>query len=412
MNKTISFIHCADLHIDSPFVGLSHLPPRLFDEVKESTYQALKNLVDYAIEKQVDFVLMVGDLFDQEQQSLKAQSRLRDAFVQLKAYNIDVFVSYGNHDHINGRIFDFDYPDNVYVFDQDNVIPITYKKNDDALATIYGFSYLERAVDENKTAEYVKSGEAPFHIGMLHGSISSNTEHDVYAPFQLSDLTDKDLDYWALGHIHKRQILKEHPPIIYPGNTQGRSRKEDGEKGCYYVEMDRNHCTVHFQPLQAIRFETIEMDASNCVQIQDLEQLFEQQLSEVKKLCGKTIVTVELKGEAKQLQDWKQAGFIDELIDYYNESSEKESIWVFIQKIRLQHSVTWDREQLKQGNHFIGELVRSFDQQEDVSDSLQPLYNHRRARKYLQTLTIQEQQEIKTEAENLLLHHLLKDGEK
>src|SRR5699024_3233290 len=64
MTDSITFIHAADLHLDSPFKGLKKLPADIFNDIKQSTFSALDQLVHHAIVKQVDFVLLVGDLFD------------------------------------------------------------------------------------------------------------------------------------------------------------------------------------------------------------------------------------------------------------------------------------------------------------------------------------------------------------
>src|SRR5690625_1460030 len=103
MTQSISFIHAADLHLDSPFKGISSIPDSLFQTVRESTFQAFNRLIHYAIEKEVDFVLLVGDLFDEDNQSLKAQLHIRDQFKKLQSHGIDVFLSYGNHDYIKGK---------------------------------------------------------------------------------------------------------------------------------------------------------------------------------------------------------------------------------------------------------------------------------------------------------------------
>lgn len=116
MNAAVTFIHAADLHLDSLFKGTRHVPANLFKEIQESTFTALNHLVDEAINNKVDFVLLTGDLYDQESQSLKAQIRLRRAFERLADENIAVFLSYGNHDFRKGDAFDVEYPDNVYIF--------------------------------------------------------------------------------------------------------------------------------------------------------------------------------------------------------------------------------------------------------------------------------------------------------
>ncbi len=95
------------------------------------------------------------------------------------------------------------------------------------------------------TAQYKKMGDAPFHIGMLHGSVEGDAEHNRYAPFQLRELKEKQFDYWALGHIHKREILSEEPYIIYPVIYKGVIVRETGEKGAYLIELTKqgSHCS-------------------------------------------------------------------------------------------------------------------------------------------------------------------------
>ena len=80
MRKTIRFIHCADLHLDSPFKGLRHIPTKLLEEIQLSTYRVFQRLIDTAIERKVDFILIVGDIFDGEQQSMRAHITLKNGF--------------------------------------------------------------------------------------------------------------------------------------------------------------------------------------------------------------------------------------------------------------------------------------------------------------------------------------------
>src|SRR5699024_8246443 len=154
MTDSITFIHAADLHLDSPFKGLKKLPTTIFDDVKQSTFSALDQLVHHAILKKVDFILLVGDLFDNEKQSLKAQIHLRTAFERLQENNIDVYLSYGNHDYILGNPYRVPLPQNVHTSQQERASHFAYHKNTHALAQIDGFSYDNRAVQMNKPSEY------------------------------------------------------------------------------------------------------------------------------------------------------------------------------------------------------------------------------------------------------------------
>lgn len=410
MTEQISFIHAADLHLDSPFQGLAHTPEHIFAEIQASTFTALDRLVQTAVDKQVDFVLLAGDLFDNEKQSLKAQVRLRRAFETLAQYNIYVYLSYGNHDFINGVHHPVTYPDNVFIFTDEQVTYFTYEKNQQRLANIYGFSYENRAVYENKAEQFqVKERDVPFHIAMLHGSLHSNTEHDVYAPFYIRDLTDKDFDYWALGHIHQRQILKDNPYIIYPGNTQGRSRKEQGEKGCYHVTLSQTGASsVSFIPLQAIRFHTITVDVSDCTEIHQLENEIQQALKTSKEMPGPQLIQLHLTSDAAQLKQWEMDGYLEEMMDLINETWIDRKDWRYIYRCMTESMKVMD-ETLYHGEHFIGELLRHFTR-ESVRPFMKELYDHKQARKYLYGVTPEEESAIKEKAKQLLVAELVGEG--
>ena len=407
MAKQVTFIHAADFHLDSPFKGLATLPDSLFQNVKDSTFHALNQLVQAAIDKKVDFVLITGDLFDNEKQSLKAQIRLKNAFELLNRHRINVYLSYGNHDFIRGNKYPITYPDNVYVFPDEKVRFFTFQRDGIDLVHIYGFSYENRAVLERKIDEYeMMNTEIPFHIGMLHGSITSNTEHDVYAPFHIKDLLEKNFNYWALGHIHQREVLKTDPPIVYPGNIQGRNRKEEGEKGCYYVELNETSSKLTFVPLQFILFSSIQLDVSKCVEVQQLESIITDELMK-HTISSHQLVDLTLISNNPILKQWETAYHLEEIVSIINENIQEYAPWKYIYRYQtiVHRNVEKD---LHEGEHFVGELIRHID---DVSirDYVDELYNHRETRKYLEGISDDEEKQIKDEALTLLLNELVRE---
>ena len=60
----MKFIHCSDLHVDSPLDGLERYPGAPVDALRGATRDALANLVDLAVSREVDFVVIAGDVFD------------------------------------------------------------------------------------------------------------------------------------------------------------------------------------------------------------------------------------------------------------------------------------------------------------------------------------------------------------
>ncbi|ASK60878.1 DNA repair exonuclease [Virgibacillus phasianinus] len=411
MTEQLSFIHAADLHLDSPFQGLASVPEAIFKQIQGSTFDALDNLVKTAIGKKVDFILLVGDLFDNERQSLKAQIKLKNAFEELYRHNINVYMSYGNHDFINGNTYPVTYPDNVYIFKEEKVGYFTFNQKGKPLANIHGFSYENRSINENKTAEFqVQNGEAAFHIAMLHGSLYSNTEHDTYAPFHLSELSDKEFDYFALGHIHQREIMKTDPPIIYSGNTQGRNRKEAGAKGCYHVVLDKGQAAdVTFIPLQAIQFNRLTVDVSDCTEPHVMEKVIQHTIEEQSYQVPQ-LLFVELKGRGQSLNKWSRDGYVEETIELLNDASITKDRWDFIYRYKIKVNQAYDEKELVKGDHFIGELLRH-SEDAPIHTYTEELYRHKQARKYIESMTLADENDIREQAKSLLINELLKGGD-
>jgi DNA repair protein SbcD/Mre11 len=402
--KKISFIHAADLHLDSPMVGLKHLPESIFTRVKESTFTALKKITKDAIEKQVDFVILAGDLFDGEDRSLRAQSRFRSEMLKLEENGIPVYVVHGNHDHLNGTWVQLSMPANVHVFTSDVETKVLHTRNGE-IVHLYGFSYPTRHVFTRKIDDYSKLNNIGFHIGILHGNESSGSEHDNYAPFAIKDLVEKDFDYWALGHIHKRAILSESPPIIYPGNIQGRNKKEIGPKGYYHVELSDFDAKLNFVETSDVVWEETEVDATSANSFNDIFQLCQMTLNQVRKNQQGTLLTLFLKNV--QLNDEREKRNLDgELLDLLLEDEKDETSFVWTVDIHITDSQLFDKEQLKMEANFYSELFETIKEYEDADYALAPLYEHPLGRKYVSHLHESEHKELIERAEKLLIELL------
>ena len=401
--KQITFIHAADLHLDSPMIGLSHLPTEIFERLKESTFTAFKKLVDEAINHQVDFVILAGDLFDEQDRSVRAQMRLRKEMERLDQYQIPVFIIHGNHDHLNGEWIHLDMPKNVHVFGG----KVEFKKcvTKDAVTHLYGFSYESRHVMESHLDEYVKHEDADFHIGILHGHGEGSSGHSHYAPFHLKELIDKKFDYWALGHIHKRSILHENPTIVYPGNIQGRNKKETGKKGCYLVRMTPNETKLDFIETSDIRWKTLQLNGQEANSFHELYLLCQKGMEE-QRHQGKGIL-LSLTLDHVQLPDKELSSVLNgDLLQTLQDEEREERSFVWPIQIGIESAYDWDRSELEKESDFYYELFQASDQLEVIRESIRPLYEHPIARKFLPELSEKERIVIKQEALQTLLHLL------
>src|SRR5581483_182460 len=138
-----------------------------------------------------------------------------------------------------------------------------------------------------------------YNIGLLHTGINGREGHEPYAPCSIDGLVAKGYDYWALGHIHKREILYENTPIVFPGNLQGRHIRETGEKGCLLVSVQNQQPRkIAFCPLDVLRWERCEVSAANA---ENAETVVEDVINELRRLhkgcAGRPLaVRVEVRG--------------------------------------------------------------------------------------------------------------------
>ncbi|WP_400246336.1 exonuclease SbcCD subunit D [Niallia sp. JL1B1071] len=399
----ISFIHCADLHLDSPMVGLKNLPTSIHNKLKESTFIAFKKVIDTAINKKVDFVIIAGDIYDGEDRSIRAQIRFREEMLRLKENQIEVYLVHGNHDHLNGSWINIDLPDNVQVFPSMVTIKQFIKNN--VSVNLYGFSYETRHVKERKIDEYIRSEGANFHIGILHGNLEGSTDHRAYAPFQVKDLLAKKMDYWALGHIHKRELLETIPPIVYPGNTQGRHKKETEEKGCYFVELSEKDARLEFIPTSEVVWESLKIDASNVKTFDELYRLCRKKIDERRDGSYSFIVSFEI--EQLQMED----SFLDsDLLEILQQDEGDSESFVWVTSIKIQENTEWLKDNLLKESAFYEELFAVTKENEAVDDAVFSLYQHPKAYRFLEELTADEKRDLAKEAEELLLSMLVNYG--
>lgn len=407
--KEIRFIHTADLHLDTPFRGLMTLPKDLYEKIENSTFIAFENVVQTAIKEQCDFIIIVGDLYDVANRSLRAQSFMKKQCQKLLQYEIDVFIVHGNHDHLSGNWTTFTWPTNVYFF-SDEVECKAIQTKSGAIVHLYGFSYPKRDVYENIVPYYKKIDPADFHIGILHGQVEGASNHAPYAPFQVSELVEKQFDYWALGHIHT--YMRLDPTIYYPGNIQGRHIKETGEKGCLLVTLSEwmDEPNVEFKPTASIIWEKLYVSIEEIETVEQLRHQIEEQLAEIAKEAHFVLCHLQFCGHGLLHSFLSDKDEVHEFLAIINEEVQfNYDVWI----VNYENDTIplIDREFYKQKDDFIGDLLKVSDryQVDDQEKIFQDLFKHRRAKKYLENFSEKEFNQIKNDAELTILSFLLKE---
>lgn len=389
---SIRFIHSADLHLGSPFSGMKGLGSEQWKKLQNSTLAAFERLISYTLETRPDFLLIVGDVYDGEDRNLRAQHRFQQGMEQLDEAGIPVFLSHGNHDHLGGGAASFELPSNVHVF-QDSVENMTLQVGG-ATVKIAGFSYGRRHVTESMIEHYPSKESGVIQIGMLHGSEENDTEHAVYAPFRKEQLLAKNYDYWALGHIHKRQQLSTDPPIVYPGNLQGRHRKESGPKGFYDVVLTDGHADLKFIAAEAVRFDRISVDCSSVQHMNELFSIVKEQLEahDAEALVAELELQNLDEATIYMLEDIPNA----ELVYALGEALSEGEDFLHISKVYLDRNAL-SAELSPFGKQLASRLAHW--ESGDWKQALKELYNHPKSGRFLPQLNDGLQEELRAEAE-------------
>ena len=402
----LKFVHAADLHLDSPFRGIrSEAPDYVADSLRRATFDAYENIVALCLRERVDALLVAGDIYDGADRSLRAQLKFVDGLARLDAAGIRSFVCHGNHDPLDGWEARLSLPPGCVRFGPEvggePVFP-----GEPERATVYGVSYPQRVVTENLALHFNGQVSSGFGIGLLHCNVGGNTSHDNYSPCTVGDLAETAIDYWALGHVHTRQVLRqERPAVVYPGNPQGRHPLETGERGVYLVEVDDyGAVSLDFRPADVVRWETLEVGIAPLEAEQELIDAIDSAVASCAEYAGGRSVVFRLTLAGRgPLHRWlRSAGTVEELRERINEqyapstsstpSTSSGQGWLWCERIHADTASPVDREQAAAREDFVGDLMRlsselwdNPDALGELRDTLRSLYANSNAAPYLRS---------------------------
>ena len=199
----MKFIHLADCHLGDRFDFNSGLS----NKIRENNRKSLENILSN--NKDVDFLLIAGDLYER---SLFTLSDYRNLFEKFEEFGKDIFYVAGNHDYIgeeNEAVFKIK-PTNLHIFNKEKLE--YYEINS---TRIYGISYRDRIF--NKDFSYdIDLDSDYFNILLVHATI--NTPDSPYLNLNLDKLKEIGFDYVGLGHIHRWDDLGNN--IYYAGSIE------------------------------------------------------------------------------------------------------------------------------------------------------------------------------------------------
>ena len=229
--KKIKILHSADIHFDTPFSGMT---PKEALKSKEELKQVFENIIKMTLEKEIDILLIAGDIFDNLSVNKTTLYFIKNCFENIS--KVKVFISPGNHDPFNEKSFYsiVDWPNNVHIF-KGNMESVILE---DLNTVVWGAGFNTSHVNKSLLKE-VKRVDRYNNIMVLHGEITTTKDGNDYNPITEEDIARSNMDYIALGHRHKFSEVKkiENTYYSYSGCPQGRGFDELEDKGIILIEL-------------------------------------------------------------------------------------------------------------------------------------------------------------------------------
>lgn len=350
----MKFLHAADLHIDSQLRGLERRDGAPVNEIRRAPRDAFVNLIDLALAETVDFIILAGDVFDGDWKDVRTGSFFGRQLARLG--EIPVYIVQGNHDAENRITRALKLPPNVHTFPSAEAATFRIDALDVA---VHGRSFRTRAVSEDLAASYPPPVAGYINIGVLHTSIGGYKQHDAYAPTSVTALRSKGYDYWALGHVHEREVVCEDPLIVFPGNLQGRHINECGAKGCVLVTDDGPGGRLHieFRPLDVVRWSRIVLEVAEAHSEDDVIRAVRERLASEAEEAGRlTCVRLTLEGPCPVHAELLRRR--PELIEQFHLDAPDD---VWLERVRFRTRPAVDLDQLIRRADLTGEIARAFE---------------------------------------------------
>jgi DNA repair protein SbcD/Mre11 len=283
-------VHAADLHLDSPLVGLERYPGAPLNELRRATRDALERLVTLCVTEEAKLLLVAGDLFDGGWRDYSTGLFFAGQMVRLRDAGVRVVWIRGNHDAMSRVTRSLLPPDNVRELGHRHPESVEVAEAD---VVVHGQGFAQPDVRTDLTRNYPAPVPGALNIGLLHTALDGREGHAPYAPCKVSALVDRGYEYWALGHVHTHEVVHREPFVVYPGNIQGRHARETGAKGAVVVSYEGSRIMgVEHRALDVVRWARVEVDAGSCLTPDDVGEAVRDAVLTASRDAGERLLAV------------------------------------------------------------------------------------------------------------------------
>ena len=352
----MKFVHAADLHLDSPLAGLSKYEGAPVEQIRGATRRALENLVKLCLAERAELLVIAGDLYDGDWRDYSTGLFFNKQMSALRAGNVRVVWIRGNHDAASKLTAHLNLPDNVRELSHKQ--PDSFLLEDLGVA-VHGQGFDTRDVTADLSLRYPEPKRGLFNIGLLHTALEGRAGHASYAPCRLSALVDRGYDYFALGHVHTREVLSEQPWVVFSGNLQGRHARETGPKGATLVTVEHEQVrSVEHRALDEVRWHVAEADVSD-------ERSLDGVLERVRESLNRAVATSEGRLSAIRVRVSGASAGHEQLVSRSERVTEEVRALTldlageaWLEKVELATRPVAERAQLREREDAIGEMLR------------------------------------------------------
>ena len=242
-SKGITLLHTGDIHLGFLYSGLKEKAV----ERQQVNLETFLYITSLCRSRNIDILLIAGDLFDTPVPDRKLLKTVRKAFDEIA--ETLVVISPGNHDYYEpGGIYDDieAWSDNVFIFHGEmdcfefNVRGETVR--------IYGAAFTGQYQRESLMKQRRLTGDGVISIGLFHGELGSSGSASKYNRITPGQIEANRFSYTALGHIHGTEgiFYAGQVPYAYCGSPEGHGFDETGGKGIFLGYITNEECNLEF----------------------------------------------------------------------------------------------------------------------------------------------------------------------
>lgn len=357
----IKMLHLSDIHLNSGYANKSE---KVRKELKNSLKQSLINAFDYAISHFCDVIMIVGDLFDHDKISFEDEQFVISEFERILKAGIHVAYCSGNHDPLGTFPFmsKLSQYENLHIFLDDSVRIDLVHSRDNTPFELISVGHQSKSEQRDLIRTFPRKDGFITRVGMAHASVPSaltTSDKVAYMATPLNTIESLNYDYFALGHIHIRQLLNDR--IGYSGNIQGLNIKETGNKGGFWIEIEGG--ITHVKPVDFNALSWYQLSYAFTPEITTMEDLKDDLINliqeEMKDERQPKLIRVLLTGKTQLLEELNSIN-----LEYLEKDLMDILDLLFLEFDITKLEAYISEESLKQEHTVVSELLRLLDERD------------------------------------------------